>query len=345
MNIGLVIEPTAAHLSHYLKSLKEIPGVTAVFAADTTGQTEKNVRDVFGPRLIGFYRDIDVLLEAAAAPIVILSLEAHRSPPAIAQCVQAGCHVLAEKPACVRVQDFEAIAELARARGLQLMLAFANRSAPMIQDARRIVQEGRLGRLYSVQCHTVADQTRVQRQSGNPSWYFRKEHGGGGHLAWLGIHAVDWIQHVCGTSIVEVSGYAGNVGGAAVDVEDSAVVSFRCANGMFGSLTSGYYIDRGKHISTSIWGEKGWMWLSPSNEPKLVWQEYAPAGQAPTAPQVIDYSGRNVDAYLEFIREAIHAAAGKSPFPLTTEESLRAIQVVFAAYESAASGRRQGIAQ
>ncbi|MBI2195034.1 MAG: Gfo/Idh/MocA family oxidoreductase [Planctomycetes bacterium] len=339
MNIGLVIEPTGAHLSSYLNALNGSPEATAVHVADVTGGTEGKVREVLGPKLAGFHRGVEEMLRAAQPTFCVVTLEAHHEPEVIRACLESGSHVLAEKPACARLEDFERVAALAKARGRQLLLAFANRLSPLAEDARRLVREGQLGRLYGVQVFSIADQTRVQGQGSHPNWFFRKDQAGGGHLAWLGIHWVDLLQYIACTPIVEVSAYAGVVGGTAVDVEDSATLIFRCGNGMCGSMVSGYYLNRSKQDFAAFWGERGWMWLRPAGENRLVWCSSDPA-EKPPASQSISYEGRKSDGYATFVQAAIRAASGHGEFPLTTEESLRTLRVVFSAYESARTGLR-----
>lgn len=344
MNVGLILEPTGAHLSHYWNALRDMPEVTAVHAVDPSGVTAGQLKEALAQKLAGFHRSVPEMLQAAAPPITLISLEAHHAPPAIAACLEAGSHVLAEKPSCVRLKDFEELAAIAHAGKRQLLLAFANRGSPIFEDARRIIREGHLGRLYGMQVQAIADQTRLQKLGSNPNWFFRKDQGGGGHLIWLGIHWIDLIHHICATSIVEVSAFAGVVGGAAVDVEDSAALVFRCDNGMHGSMLSAYYLNRANQDFTGIWGERGWIWLRPAGENRLVWCSGDP-GDKPPPPQTISYEGRTVNAYSAFVHAAIRAAAGASEFPLTTRDSLQALRVVFTAYESARTGRSLPVAQ
>jgi len=321
--------------------LRDLAAVDGVHVIDPTGEMEAQMRGALGEKLLDFSPDAQSLSEKRL-PFAIVTVEAHHGPEMIAQCLEAGSQVLAEKPACVSAGEFEPLAALSRSKERQIVLAFANRTAPLYREARRIVAEGNLGRIYGVQCFTIADQARVQRQRDRRSWFFVKNQGGGGHLIWLGIHAIDWIHYICGTTITEVSALAGNVGGVPVDVEDAAVVSFRALNGMYGTLTSAYYTEGPKQILTTIWGEKGWMWLRPRNENCLVWQTYQDEAQG-HEPNETRYEGK-FNAYQALIEETIRAVAGDGPFPLTTQDSLQAIRTVFAAYDSAYTGARVPVA-
>jgi len=340
MEVALITESTGAHLGHYLGALRDLPAVDGVHVIDPTGEMEDQMREALGPKLLDFTSDVGSLTKKRL-PIAIVTVEALHGPALISKCLESGTHVLAEKPACVTAEDFEALATLASENDRQIVLAFANRSAPLYRDAHQVVAEGNLGRIYGVQCFTIADQARLQRQHDQGAWFAVKNRGGGGHLIWLGIHAIDWIHYICGTAITEVSALAGNVGGVPIDVEDAAVVSFRGLNGMYGTLTSAYYTEGPKQILTTFWGEKGWMWLRPRNENCLVWQTYQDEAQG-REPNETRYEGK-FNSYQALIEETIRAAAGDGHFPLTTQDSLQAIRTVFAAYESAYTGERVGV--
>ena len=62
-----------------------------------------------------------------------------------------------------------------------------------------------------------------------------------------------------GHSITVVSGFAGIVGGQPLKIEDSAALTMRFDNGAFGTMHSGYYLDKGYHSHIRLWGSNGWI--------------------------------------------------------------------------------------
>ena len=216
------------------------------------------------------------------------------------------------------------------------MLALANRLNPEVLAAKRLIETGRLGKLYGLEMHLVADQTRLKQKSYHQKWFAQKDRSGGGHLMWLGIHWLDLAMHVTGSSIDSVAGFIANVGGQPIDVEDSAAASLRFDNGMLGTITSGYYLDRGYHSHIKVWGSSGWLHLeSMKNEP-LTW--YSTKGDKPG--QVQTWSGsKQPRGYTPFVQAAVKACAEMSDPPVSATESLRALKTVFAIYSSAESGR------
>jgi predicted dehydrogenase len=263
-------------------------------------------------------------------------MEAKIAPPVIAAALDAGAHVLAEKPACIRVEDFAPLVAKAKSRNRQLVLALANRIDPVVLHARTLVQEGRIGRILGQELHIVADQTRLTRPAYHDTWFAKKERAGGGHLIWLGIHWLDLAMYMTGSRIRTVAAFTANVGRQPITAEDSAVVTLRFDNGTLGTMTSGYYLDRGYHSMIKIWGTEGWMEMRRHTGPALEWYS---GGRLHRIERVEGPSG-----YTPFVQRIARACAGLESAPLNADDSLTALKVVFAAYRSAETGAAVAIA-
>ncbi|GHG39341.1 Gfo/Idh/MocA family protein [Streptomyces zaomyceticus] len=173
--------------------------------------------------------------------------------------LEAGKHVLCEKPLANSVAEAEtmaAAAEAAAARGQIAMVGFNYRRVPALAHARRLVAEGRLGALRHVRV------TYLQDWLVDPAfpltWRLEREHAGSGALGDLGAHAVDLAQYLAGEHLVGVSALtetfvrerpllagvaAGGLGGGAgsgaygqVTVDDAALFTGRLASGALASF-------------------------------------------------------------------------------------------------------------
>ncbi|MCC6536884.1 MAG: Gfo/Idh/MocA family oxidoreductase [Bryobacterales bacterium] len=336
LEAALITHADGPHLSAYIEGIAQTPEIGTVSLCDHTGQTEAAVRKGVGAKFLAAYKTPAELFAARKPTFALITMEAKLAPPAIAAALKAGCHIMAEKPACVRAADFAPLAAQAEAAKRNLMLALANRKDPYQIEARRLVQSGELGKVYGVDLQIIADQTRLTRPAYHKTWTAQRARSGGGHLIWLGIHWLDHAMYITGSPITQVAGFTGNIGGQPIDTEDSAALTLRFANGSFGNLTSGYYIDRGKQLSIKVWGSDGWLEFRNDDSPSLVWytkkglQRYqAPAG----APSL----------YTTFVQHAARAAAGIEPPVLSPAESLRVLRVVFAGYHAAETGRTQNV--
>ncbi len=338
--VGVITHEGGAHLGHYFTSLAQAEEVVSVVLSDPSGNSVPQARKVLGEKLSTVYSDPAAMLRQAKPLMALVTMEATAAPPAIDAALDAGCHVFAEKPACVRVEDFAKLVEKANERGQYLMLALANRLHPAIQEARRLVRAGEIGKIFGLEMHLIADQTRLTRASYHKSWYAQKARAAGGHLIWLGIHWLDLATYVTGSKICEVSAFTANVGGQPLDIEDSAAVTMRFDNGTLGTHTSGYYLDRGYHEHIKIWGSCGWLHMDLLADPPLTWS----STQGERASQIQQFEApKGPTGYPPFVRAAFRACAGLQPPPITADESLQALRNVFAAYEAAQSGQAQRI--
>jgi len=337
-DVALFTHENGPHLSGYIESLAKTPEVGSVYLCDPQGQTVEAVRNGVGAKFSAAYRSPQELFKAQRPRVALLSMEAVLAPPVIDAALEAGCHVLAEKPACVRPADFAPLAAKANGRKLHLMLALTNRLEPAMLEARRLIKDGEIGKIFGLELHTIADQTRVKSANYQEGWMASKARAGGGHLTWLGIHWLDLAMYISGSRITHVAGFSGNVGGQPIDTEDSAALSLRFANGTFGTLTSGYYLDRGKHLFVKVWGSAGWLEINYGTKKQLEW--YSTKSGQPKLHRFTPPSQSSRGLLAHFIR----AAVGTEAPVLTAEESLYVLQTISAAYQAAETGRTQPVA-
>lgn len=345
--VAVITAPSGTmHVSGFLEILAALPEVAQVaLVTDGADNIEAHAQAHLGARLVGTFADTDSLFAAFQADLAIVSLEPRTAPEAIASCLRHGSHVLAEKPACLQWEEFAELAALAEDRQRNLGLAFAARGFPFLQDARSLVANGTLGNLYGVDTYFIADQTRVQQAEWQASWFSQKAFAGGGHLMWLGIHYVDLLHYLTGQRIIEVAGLTAVVGGAPIDTEDAAVAVLRFEDGMVGTLTSAYYLDRNKQSHLHLWGSEGWLWGRPNDWESLEWYSTHPAEHS--APyRTIRYDSPKSEVkptYYGLVRAAVHGAMGIAPHPVATAEALHVLKVVHAIYGAAETGQTQRV--
>ena len=336
IKVALLTHAGGAHVSAYLAALAATDQCTSVVLGDPDGHFEADAKRVLKDKLSRSYRNVSELLKVEQPQLALITMEAAIAPPVIAAAIEADCHVFAEKPSCVSAADFAPLATMADQKHRFLMLALANRLNPEALAAKRLIETGRLGKLYGLEMHLVADQTRLKQKSYHQKWFAQKDRSGGGHLMWLGIHWLDLAMHVTGSSIDSVAGFIANVGGQPIDVEDSAAASLRFDNGMLGTITSGYYLDRGYHSHIKVWGSSGWLHLESMKDEPLTW--YSTKDDKPG--QVQTWSGsKQPRGYTPFVQAAVKACAEMSDPPVNATDSLRALKTVFAIYSSAESGQ------
>ncbi len=121
--------------------------------------------------------------------------------------LEAGKHVLCEKPLANSVEQAEAMAaaaDRARARGARAMVGFTYRRVPAVTLLRDLIAEGRIGRVQQVRA--AYRQDWLVDPSVPLGWRLQKEHAGSGALGDIGAHIVDMTQFLTGQAVRAVSG-------------------------------------------------------------------------------------------------------------------------------------------
>lgn len=155
------------------------------------------------------------------------------APIAIAA-LNAGKHVLTEKPDAMTVAEVEAMKEAAEKNGRVLMAMRNNRFIPASLYVKKAIADGEYGRFYAGRCGWI----RRRGVPGDGSWFADKSKSGGGPLIDLGVHMIDLAIFLMGSpKPVSVSGctyreIAGkNEKGGLFDVEDLAMGFIKFDNG------------------------------------------------------------------------------------------------------------------
>ena len=113
--------------------------------------------------------------------------------------LKAGKHVICDKPIATKTEDAKAMAEAAEEaakKGIVSMCGYQYRRVPAIDEAKKIIESGRLGEITNVRAQYL------QSWSADPrsplSWRFVKETAGAGTLGDIFTHALDIAQYLAG---------------------------------------------------------------------------------------------------------------------------------------------------
>jgi predicted dehydrogenase len=191
--------------------------------------------------------------------------------------LDAGKHVLCEKPLASTEAEAEAMAAAATrasARGVRAMTGFNYRRVPAIALARRLVRDGRIGRLRHVRASYLQDW--LVDPAFPLTWRLQREHAGSGALGDLGSHIVDLAQYLTGDLITGVSAVtatfvgerplpgtpgsasAGLPGTGPVTVDDAAVFTARLGSGALASFEATRFASgRKNELRIELNGDRG----------------------------------------------------------------------------------------
>lgn len=184
----------------------------------------------------------------------------------------AGHHVLVEKPMALSVQDCGEMIKAAEKANKRLFIVKQNRFNPPVAAVKQLLDEGRLGKVYSIQLSCFWNRNADYYKD---SWKGTKDLDGG-TLYTQFSHFIDLLYWMIG-DVKTVSAFTGNFGHKGIiEFEDSGVVALEFYNGVIGTVN--YCVNSyGKNMegSITIFGEKGTLKIGGQYLNELEYQNIA----------------------------------------------------------------------
>jgi len=296
----------------------------------------------------------------------------------VIEAAKAGKHIFCEKPMACSYPEARRMYQAAKASQGRHYINFNYRRCPAVQLAKRLIEEGRIGRIYHWRGAYL--QSWIMDPDFPLTWHLRKENAGAGPHYDLNSHSTDLARFLVGEvkSVVGMTAsfiterplpsegartfQAGAKGGGKgpVGVEDAAFMTVEFENGALGAFQATRFAGGRKNYNTfEIYGSKGSILfdLERMNELEYFSMEdpdsaqgcrtiLATEGVHPYAGawwppgHIIGYEHGHVHAVVDFLK-AIDAGTDIAP---NLYDGLKAMQVLDAGLESARTGRRVEVA-
>ena len=218
----------------------------------------------------------------------------HMHGPAIRAFLDAGIHVICDKPLTTGLDEARDLADRVRRSGLVFVLTHNYSGHPLVRQARAMVRGGALGDIRLIQVEYAQDWLAERTEgSGNKQADWRTDparSGAGGCIGDIGTHAFHLVDFVTGLDLVELCADLSTfVAGRQLD--DHAQVLMRYAGGARGVLWASQIASGEENeIRLRVYGTKGGLDWSQSRADRLIW---SPLGGV---RQIITRNGAGADA-------------------------------------------------
>lgn len=163
------------------------------------------------------------------------------------EAIAKGKHVLCEKPLCRSSEEARLLVDAARKAGVINMVNFSYRSAPAIQKARELVEQGEIGEIIHVEASYLqswlSDEAPGWRSDETSLWRLSSRHGSTGAIGDVGGHLLDFVSYPVGSikalscrvqSFGDLKGES--IGEYILDATDSAILNVEFGNGALGVI-------------------------------------------------------------------------------------------------------------
>lgn len=287
--------------------------------------------------------------EDALAPevdVVHICTPNHLHRPLVRRALEAGKHVICEKPLATTVEEAHELNRLASRSGVVAAVPFVYRYYPMVLEARRRIAEGEVGELRMLHGSYLQDWlSRVD----DLNWRTDARLGGASRtFADIGVHWCDLMEFVTGHRIVRVAAQLMmHVQRPAPATEDSGTIMFQTDRGALGALV----------VSQITPGRKNRLWFSfdgseksvafDQEQPETLWVgsrervELATRGASPVGDEGLEtllpagHPQGYQDCFNAFVRDVYQGVTGERPTRLPSfADGLRAAMLTEAVLSS-----------
>lgn len=320
MRLGLCVLGCGSFAAVFARSMAALSGEIDLYFASRDLARAQDYTSRFGGRVaFGSYEDA-VADPRVEAVYVCTPHHLHREHASLA--FRAGKHVLVEKPIAGTSDDAAAMVREAASADVKFMVAENFRFLPPVQEAKRLIDQGRAGQVRLIQLHE-------QFPFAPGGWRSRAELNGGGVLIDGGIHKLSAIAYLAG---VPTEVYAREVPPSqpGLEAEDGAVVITRGADGVVGMINHSWgVVPPQPHSWVSISGTDATLYFEPGKP----WLKVTDAQSETTL--ALDNHGNGLVPMVREFRSSI--VEGRAP-AMTGADGLADLALVLAAYQSMETG-------
>jgi UDP-N-acetylglucosamine 3-dehydrogenase len=313
------------HLPEYKANKK----VEIVAVCDIVEERAEKMAKEYGTKAFTDYKEVLKLDDIDA---ISVCLPNYLHAPVSIDALNAGKHVLCEKPMATSKEEAEAMIEAAKVNDKKLMIAHNQRFVTSHQKGKEIIDSGKLGKIYSFKTTFGHPGPEGWSVDGAGSWFFNKEKAFIGAMGDLGVHKADLMRYLLG-EFTEVGAFIETNAKQNTEVDDNAVCILRTESGIIGTLAASWAYVSGGDNSTTIYGEKGTLRLEADPEYSLI-EEYRDGSVVNHKLDKIQSNEEGGQTSSQVINHFVESIVENKEPLISGEEGVKSLQIILAALES-----------
>lgn len=311
----------------HARTVQQNPRASLVAIAEADqAKLERVAGDFPGVRRQRDYRDV---LESPDVQAVIIALPHWLHEQAAVDAVQAGKHVLIEKPLANSVEECERIVAAVSSSRIKFMVGHTQHFYPIVAAAKRLLDAGEIGRLIM----GIDSWYKPLEPEKRPSWMLDRKLGGGMMLM-DGVHMIDRLLWHVGARVMAVKAMNGNPVYPEIPADDTAMAFLQFENGVVATLSRIAYRTGVTQYGADYFGTNGQL------KYRLPYGQFGENGLwvgRDESWRPVDVERRNsladqFDAFLDCVENDTEP-------PVSVHHGLEVIRVMDAIERSAATGR------
>jgi predicted dehydrogenase len=319
----------------HIDALRTIPDVEVIAVADVDLERGRKFAELNNVPKV-YPNHTEMLKDAAIDAIVVAVPNCFHAPVAI-DALEAGKHVICEKPLALTIEDAEKMIETARRKGLVLAHAEELCFIPKFIRAQEMMKSGGIGKPYLLR--------QCEKHAGPYSpWFWIPEQAGGGILMDMGCHSIECIRFFLGKPKVKsVTAHMGTyLHGKITKEEDLVIIIMEFEDGTIGQVEASWTLKGGMDSTFEIFGTEGVVYadLLKGNGMRAFSEKGFPGMDDSTGWTFPDYEWLWNNGYPQEDAHFIDCMR-KGTVPVESgEDGLAVLEIILAAYHSAGIGRK-----
>jgi UDP-N-acetylglucosamine 3-dehydrogenase len=222
---------------HHPRVYDQLPSTALVGVADANVEAAERIAGLYHTVAYADYRE---MLEEARPDVVSVAVPTELHARVAQEAMEAGCHVLVEKPIAATEAEAEELVRQSEILGRKLMVGHIVRFDPAVQELRRLLQAEELGRIFQIRCRRLGPFPARIRDVGV--------------VVDLATHDLDLMRYITGEEVIRL--YAETEQEIHSAYEDILVGSVRLTNGTIGVLDVNWLTPT-KVRELTVTGERG----------------------------------------------------------------------------------------
>ena len=285
------------------------------------------------------YADYRLMLEEhPEIELVAIATESGEHARIALDCIDAGKHLIIEKPIAMSMADADEIVRRASEAGVKVSACHQNRFNVAVQELRRAVEAGRFGKLSHGSIHVRWNRGRQYYDQAPWRGTWAQD---GGTLMNQCIHGIDLLRWMMGDEPLEVFGQIRRQFHDYLEAEDVGVAVVKFANGVVATIegTSNVY-PKNLEETLYVFGENGTVKIGGTSTNNIDVWDFADEAEADAANKGLEEATSNVygNGHTSLYADVIDAiASNRAPY-VDAVAGRNAVEMVLAIYKSQKTG-------
>ncbi len=332
--LGVALTGTGWVGDVHARALRRVPGAKLVSVVSRGKERGERFAATHGIRKV--HTDHRAAFDDPDVDVVCVGLPNHLHERVVLDAAARGKHVICEKPLATNLEEGERMVRACKDAGVMLALGVELCFVPKFVRAKEILDAGALGRVFQVH-------QREQHGGPHSPWFYTRDEAGGGILMDMGCHAIEVTRYLLGHPEPRaVYARMSNQTHPDSELEDHCTLIVEFEGGIDAVLEPSWSIQGGMESHLNVFGTEGVLYTDLLRGTGM--RLFSRNG-LPNEPESAQWSTQDPDwlwnnGYPQEMEHFLACARGGETPRVSGEDGLVELEISYAAYESAATGRR-----